>query len=161
MNHPRLGELKRDGHFWEGAAPLPTFAERGVALRSEDDPPLGWTFIKIEDMDDEGLIPEQEAAIDRLLDLEPEVFNAVWKTLAPQFRRVNLRTGVICTDVEVSRLHVDGVAYMGFSIDAECHLEHGFQVVYHPTKGTFWGDWEALNSIEEADNLEAPPDHHE
>jgi hypothetical protein len=40
-------------------------------------------------------------------------------------------------------------------------LEHGFQVVYHPTKGTWWGDWEALNCIEEADNLPRRPDEDE
>jgi hypothetical protein len=51
----------------------------------------------------------------------------------------------------VSRLHIDGVAYLGFSFP-DLDEEHGFQVVYHPTRGTSWGDWEALNSIEESDN---------
>jgi hypothetical protein len=105
-----------------------------------------------------GSFRNKEAAIAHLLDHEAKVFAAVWDELAPEFSSFDLNRDVICTGIEVSSLHIDGVAYIGFSIDCNGHLEHGFQVVYHPTRGTWWGDWEALNSIEEADNLERPSD---
>lgn len=163
MEHPRLGRLtlvEDDGPYgegearrWEAAVPLPSFASRGVGLRRDDDPPPGLVRLRVEDLDGTGVKHQQDAAIAHLLDCELEVFAAVWGELAPQFRSFDLETEVICTEVEVSGLHIDGVAYLGFSIDCDGHLEHGFQVVYHSTRGTFWGDWEALNAIEEADNL--------
>jgi len=153
MNHPKLGPLTHTDGYWEGTICLPSFAARGTALRREDDPPPGLIRIRIEDVERSGVSDPQEAALSRMLEHEAEVFAAVWGELAPQFTRLDLQTEVLCADVEVSRLHIDGTAYLGFSIDADCHLEHGFQVVYHPTRGTFWGDWEALNTIEEADNL--------
>lgn len=153
MDHPQLGRFTWADGYWEGQAPLPTFAACGTALRNDDDPPPGMIRLRIEDADGMGISPQQEAALTRLLEQEAAVFREVWDELAPQFARFDLQHEVICTEVEVSRLHLEGVAYLGFSIDADGHLEHGFQVVYHPTRGTWWGDWEALNTIEEADNL--------
>ncbi|MCI0640903.1 MAG: hypothetical protein L0Y72_10040 [Gemmataceae bacterium] len=152
-DHPRLGRILRFECDWVGTACLPLFAARGVAMRREDCPPPGLIRVRIQHRDGSEPSAEQEAAINRLLDHEKEVLAAVWAELAPEFNDLDLKTEVICTAVVVSRLHIDDVAYLGFSIDAETHLEHGFQVVYHPTQGTFWGDSEALNTIEEADNL--------
>jgi hypothetical protein len=159
--HPRLGPLtlveEEDEEYhegeiriWEAAVDLPSFVARGTSRRSEDDPP-GRLWVRIE-MESGKISPEQEAAIAHLLDHEPQVFAAVWAELAPEFPGFDLETELLCTEVIVSYQQSDGVAYLGFSIDTSdhtAHLEHGFQVVYHPTRGTFWGDWEALNMIEE------------
>ena len=59
-----------------------------------------------------------------------------------------MQTHVGCFEVEVSTAHLDGVAWLAFSIEGDTLLEHGFQVGYHPTGGTFWGDSEALNSLD-------------
>ncbi|VTR95104.1 unnamed protein product [Gemmata massiliana] len=152
-HHPRLGEMYRDEPGWVGAAQLPRFAAPGRKLRQEDDPPEEHVRVLIEELDPKGVAPEQQAAISRLMDQEDDVFAAVWGQLPEALPGFDLDTQVICTEVEVSRWHLDGVAYLGFSIDCDGHLEHGLQVVYHPTKGTWWGDWKALNTIEEADNL--------
>jgi hypothetical protein len=157
VDHPRLGRLARTEYRWRGTAPLPTFAVCGTTLRRADDPPPGFIQVEIESLDG-GIAAEQDAALDHLLDNEPAVFAAVWAELTPALSNYDQVSEVICTGVEVSQLHVGGVAYLGFSIDCAGHLEHGFQVVYHPSKGTWWGDWEALNAIEEADNLPPRPE---
>lgn len=157
VSHPRLGVLRRDDFYLEGVIRLPIFSAPGARLRREDDPPAEFQRLKIEAPDGAGVMPEQDAAIEYLIAHEREVFDAVWKELAPEFAGFDLRNDVGCFGVEVSYLHVKGVAFLGFTIDADAHLEHGFQVVYHATKGTWWGDWEALNTIEEADNLPQRP----
>lgn len=151
MTHATLGLLARDGSDWAGAARLPLFAAPGTALRNETDPPAGQVRVRVESAAG-ALTAEQDAAVARLFADEPQVFAAVWGELQSVLHFLNLQTQVICTEVVVSRSSHDGVAYLGFSIDADCHLEHGLQVVYHPTRGTWWGDWEALNAID------APPD---
>lgn len=161
MGHPRLGRLTRSDRYWEGAIPLPTFAARGTGLRRADDPPPGFVAVRIDDPDGAGPSAEQEAAVAHLLDCEPDVFAAVWAELTPPLHNFDPVAEVICTGVEVSRFHLGGVAYLGFTVDVDGHLEHGFGVVYHPARGTFWGDEEALNAIEEADNLDRPPDDEE
>lgn len=164
VSHPRLGDLRRaeDEEFYlAGAIRLPIFCAPGARLRRDDDPPAEFQRIKIEAPDGAGVTPEQDAAIEHLIAHERAVFDAVWKELAPEFAGFDLQNDVGCFGVEVSCLHVKGVAFLGFTIDADAHLEHGFQVVYHPTKGTWWGDWEALNCIEEADNMPRRPDDDE
>jgi len=153
LHHPRLGGMNRDDRGWAGAARLPRFAAPGTALWREDDPPEGYVRVFVEELDPVGAAAEQEAAVDRLLDREGVVFAAVWGRLTEALSGYDLGTQVICTGVAVSRWHADGAAYLGFSFDCDGRLEHGLQVVYHPTKGRWWGDWEALNAIEEADNL--------
>jgi hypothetical protein len=153
MKHPRLGTLNWVEGYWEGVVPLLLFAVRGTKLRRAGDAPPGTVMIRLENPEESGLSLEQERAVWHLLDNEQTVLDAVWAELAPQFQGFDLNEEVICPEIEVSELHVGGIAYLGFQIDAAAHLEHGFCVVYHPTKGTFWGDWEALNAIEEADNL--------
>lgn len=159
--HPRFGTLRRDDFYLEGVIRLPIFSKPGMRLRREDDPPPSFQRIQIEAPDGAGVMPEQDAAIEYLIAHEREVFDAVWAELAPEFAGFDLQNDVGCFGVEVSSLHVKGVAFLGFTIDAEAHLEHGFQVVYHPTKGTSWGDWEALNCIEEADNMPQRPEDDE
>jgi hypothetical protein len=154
MNHPKLGPLTRDERDWLGTVRLPSFAACGGPLRQPGDPPAGLVRVRVEDQVGVGPSPRQDAAITRLLDDEPAVFAAVWAELAEPLKGLDLRTEAICTGVEVSAAHADGVAYLGFSVDADMHLEHGLQVVYHPTRGTFWGDWEALNSGLEADDID-------
>jgi hypothetical protein len=161
VSHPRLGALRRDDFYLGGVIRLPIFCEPGKRLRREDDPPAEFQHLKIEAPDGAGVVPEQDAAIEYLIAHEREVFDAVWTELAPEFAGFDLQNDVGCFGVEVSYLHAGGVAFLGFTIDADAHLEHGFQVVYHPTKGTWWGDWEALNCIEEADNLPRPPEDDE
>jgi hypothetical protein len=161
VTHPRLGVLRRDDFYLEGVIRLPIFCGPGKRLRREDDPPAEFQHLKIEAPNGAGVVPEQDAAIEYLIANERAVFDAVWKELAPEFAGFDLQNDVGCFGVEVSYLHVGGVAYLGFTIDADTHLEHGFQVIYHPTKGTSWGDWEALNCIEEADNLPQRPDDEE
>lgn len=156
--------LRRDEaeeFYLEGAIRLPIFCGPGARLRREDDPPPSFQRIKIDAPDGAGVMPEQDAAIEHLIAHERAVFDAVWKELAPEFAGFDLQSDVSCFGVEVSRLHVKGVAFLGFTIDADAHSEHGFQVVYHPTKGTWWGDWEALNCIEEADSMPRRPDDEE
>lgn len=161
VTHPRLGVLRRDDFYLEGVIRLPIFCAPGQRLRREDDPPPEFKHLKIEAPNGAGVMPEQDTSIEYLIAHEREVFDAVWKELAPEFAGFDLYEDVACVGVEVSYLHVGGVAYLGFTIDADTHLEHGFQVIYHPTKGTSWGDWEALNCIEEADNLPQRPEDEE
>ena len=158
MDHPHLGQLTRSDYHWDGTIPLPTFAARGAGLRRPDEPAVPLVPFRIDDPDGSGPSPEQEAAVAHLLDHEPAVFAAVWAELTPPLKNFDPDTEVLCAAVEVSRFHLGGVAYIGFTIDVDGHLEHGFGVVYHPDRGTFWGDAEALDAIDEADNLDRPPD---
>lgn len=153
MTHATLGPLTRDGSDCVGAARLPRFAAPGTALRNETDPPAGQVRVRVQGAAD-ALTAEQDAAVARLFADEPQVFAAVWGELQSVLHFLDLQIQVICTEVVVSPSSHDGVAYLGFSIDADCHLEHGLQVVYHPTRGTWWGDWEALNTIEAPDDAD-------
>lgn len=149
MNHPRLGTFTHADHRWHGTIELPLFAEYGSAVR----PPSTSFPIHVEDDDGSGLLPEQDRAIDLLLDTEAEVRDQVWSALTPILWNFDPRTEISLWEVEVSRLHLRGIAYLCFQIEVNGHLEHGFSVVYHPTQGTFWADSEGLNQIEVADNL--------
>lgn len=159
--HPRLGPLtlvddgeEYEAHevrVWEAAARLPSFAARGTSLRTADDPPPGLVWVRVEVPGGAAVSRQQDAAIAHLLDREPVVFAAVWAELAAEFEGIDADAEVLCTEVVVSRSHADGVAYLGFSFPG-LDEEHGFQVVYHPTRGTSWGDWEALNCIVDADD---------
>lgn len=158
MDHPRLGRLEHTGFAWEGVAALPRFAAPGAALRRPDDAPPGMVKVRVEDRGGAGISAQQEAAVAALFDREAEVFAAVWAELAAPLKNFDPHTELICPEVVVSSYHADGVAYLGFTIDADGHLEHGFQVVYHPTRGTSWGDAEAIDAVAGADNGPPPDD---
>jgi hypothetical protein len=153
LHHPRLGGLYRDDEegSWEGAIQLPRFAP-GEEWPDEDGSPPGFVRIRIEDPDRAGVSPQQDAALAHLLAREEEVFDAVSRELGIAFDSDEPAGEFLCTAVEVARLHLGGIAYLGFFLP-DLDPEHGFMVVYHPTKGTLSGDWEALSLIEEADNL--------
>lgn len=59
----------------------------------------------------------------------------------------DLRPVVRCTGVEVSAGSVGGYASLGFGFDSADSLdpEHGIAVVFHPDRGTFWGDATAVH----------------
>jgi hypothetical protein len=153
LTHPRLGGLFRDDEegYWEGEVELPLIAPGGE-WGDPDGPPPGHVRVRVEDPDRAGISPQQDAAIAHLLDREQEVFDAVRREVGKALESAGPAAEVACTEVAVSRLHAGGVAYLGFFLP-DIDPEHGFQVVYHPTKGTFWGDWEAIHEIEDADNL--------
>lgn len=67
----------------------------------------------------------------------------------------DLRPNVRCIGVEFSSSFVGEYAYVAFYFETiwGWENEHGLSVVFHPEKGTFWGDGSALQYIEEADNL--------
>lgn len=153
LRHPRLGEMYRDEEeeCWQGAIRLPRFAAAGQSQRDEE-LPAGNVRVSIHDPDGIGISAQQDAAITWLLKHEAKVFDAVCCELASAMESDEPAKEFVCTEVEVSRLHLGGVAYLGFNI-ADVDPEHGFQIVYHPKKDPWCGDWEALNDIEEADNL--------
>lgn len=148
MIHPRLGSLTLTDDRWHGFVALPLFAARGTALTSDDPPPPGTIEVRIDAHDGSPISPEQEAAIAGLLGNEAAILAAVWAELAPEFTASDLVTQVGCFEVEVSSAHLGGVAWLAFSIESDAFSEHGFQVAYHPTGGTFWGDWEALSALD-------------
>lgn len=72
-----------------------------------------------------------------------------------QFETIeDLKPAVRCIEVEVSTLHSEDTAYLGFAFSADWDYEHGLAVVYHPTKGAYWGDGIAITNITEADNFD-------
>ncbi len=148
MVHPRLGRLTLTDGSWHGFAALPLFAARGQELDWHDRPPPGTVAVSIDAYDRSPISPQQEGAIAGLLDREAAILAAVWAELAPEFPSSDLVTEVGCFEVEVSSAHLGGVAWLAFSIEGDALTEHGFQVAYHPTGGTFWGDWEALSGLE-------------
>lgn len=149
MNHLRLGTLTHSGDLLHGTIELPLFAEYGSAIRE----PVPRFSIHIEDYDASGLSPEQERAIDLLLDIEMDVREQVWATLIPELSSFDPHTEVALAAVEVSRLHLRGIAYLCFQIAVKGHLPQGFSVVFHPTQGTFCSDREGRKQIQVADNL--------
>ena len=64
---------------------------------------------------------------------------------------LEMHSAVRCWRVEFSYLFVGDHAYVGFCFHVEWAIEPA--VVYHPTQGAHWGDWSAIDCIEEADNL--------
>ena len=118
-----------------------------------------------------GPTPQQEAAFHFLCAHEAEIFRAALSALFDSYKGYTaatsplspfwkwvggllgakpvespegLKTEVAFTGVEVAREHINGVAYILFSVYCDWESEHGMMIVYHKDRPVTWTTVDAL-----------------
>jgi len=118
-----------------------------------------------------GPTTQQEAAFQFLRDNEADVFHAALSALFDSYKAYTaatsplspfwkwvggllgakpvespegLKTEVAFTGVEVAREHINGVAYILFSVYCDWESEHGVMIVYHKDRPVTWTTVDAL-----------------
>jgi hypothetical protein len=177
MQHELFGNIEHlhSDEGWRGDARLPEFADFGKFCIADDDrrPRKPTVRLRINDPEERGPSPEQQAAYRFLMENEPAVRRAVVAGLFKSY--TDYHTGLIpdgiakslgappatgpeglrehCrfVELEISRQHHRGMSYLAFHVDCTWEPEHGMIIVYHRDKPTEWTTADSLVDLFESD----------
>ena len=78
---------------------------------------------------------------------ESRLWGWLARLIGPEYKAPeDLKQAARCTALEVSSIHLGSYAYVAFYFETAFGTEgdHGLSVIFHPGKGTFWGDGSAI-----------------
>jgi hypothetical protein len=79
---------------------------------------------------------------------ESRLWGWLARLVGPEYKAPeDLKQAARCRGLEIASRHDGGYAYIAFYFETVfgIEVEHGLSVIFHPEKGTFWGDASAIH----------------